>query len=86
MVPMIKQLPPPYGEAITLTDIEGLKQADAARRAGVSLSGLKSRVQRGRQQLRAVLEECCRVELDRRGSIAGYSSRTSKPCGCESRN
>ena len=35
--------------------------AESARRAGVSLSGMKSRVQRGRQQLRTVVEACCRI-------------------------
>ena len=82
MAPMIDRLSPAYRQAITLADLEGLDQADAARRAGVSLSGMKSRVQRGRKQLKAVLEECCRVELDRRGSIVAYAPRTPGSCGC----
>src|SRR5918995_1368189 len=60
MTPMIRQLPPAYREAVTLADIEGVNQADAAARAGVSISGMKSRIQRSRQQLQAVFEECCR--------------------------
>lgn len=84
MAPMIRQLPAAYGEAITLTDIEGMKQADAAERAGVSISGMKSRIQRGRQQLRTVLEDCCRIELDRRGSIVGYTAGSTDKCGCDS--
>ena len=81
MTPMIRQLPPVYREAVTLADLEGVNQADAAARAGVSLSGMKSRVQRGRQQLKAVLEECCRVQLDRRGTIVAYDPRKSDSCG-----
>jgi len=81
MTPMIRQLPPAYREAVTLADLEGVTQADAAARAGVSVSGMKSRIQRGRQQLKAVLEECCRVQLDRRGTIVGYDPRKSDSCG-----
>jgi RNA polymerase sigma-70 factor (ECF subfamily) len=82
MAPMIRQLPPAYREAVTLADLEGVNQADAAARAGVSLSGMKCRIQRGRQQLKAVFEECCRVELDRRGSIVAFDPRRPDSCGC----
>jgi RNA polymerase sigma-70 factor (ECF subfamily) len=81
MTPMIRQLPPAYRQAVTLADLEGVNQADAAARAGVSISGMKSRIQRGRLQLKAVLEECCRVQLDRRGTIVGYDPRKSDSCG-----
>jgi RNA polymerase sigma-70 factor (ECF subfamily) len=75
MTPMIQQLPPAYREAVTLADLEGINQADAAARAGVSISGMKSRIQRGRKQLKAALEDCCRIQLDRRGAIVAYDPR-----------
>jgi len=75
LTPMLSQLPPVYREALTLTDLEGLTQADAAARLGVSVSGMKSRVQRGRRQLKVILEACCRVEVDSRGGILGYEPR-----------
>jgi RNA polymerase sigma-70 factor (ECF subfamily) len=81
MTPMVRQLSPAYREAVTLADLEGVNQADAAARAGVSISGMKSRIQRGRKQLRAVLEECCRIQLDRRGTIVGYHPRKPHSCG-----
>jgi RNA polymerase sigma-70 factor, ECF subfamily len=81
MTPMIRQLPPAYREAITLADLEGVNQADAAARAGVSISGMKSRIQRGRKQLKAVLEDCCRIQLDRRGTIVAYDPRKPNSCG-----
>jgi RNA polymerase sigma-70 factor (ECF subfamily) len=81
MTPMIRQLPPAYREAVTLADLEGVNQADAAARAGVSLSAMKSRIQRGRRQLKAVLEDCCRVQLDRRGAIVSYDPRKPNSCG-----
>jgi RNA polymerase sigma-70 factor (ECF subfamily) len=80
--PMIGRLPTPYREAIRMAELEGVTQSDAARRAGVSLSGMKSRVQRARLQLRAIVEECCRVDLDRRGSITSFASRHPARCAC----
>lgn len=80
--PMIQRLPPAYQDALRMADLEGVTQADAARRAGVSVSGMKSRVQRARLQLRAVVEECCRVDLDRRGAITSYASRHPARCAC----
>ena len=82
LAPMLSQLPPVYQEAIRTVDLEGTTQQEAARRAGVSLSGMKSRVQRGRQQLREVFEACCRIDLDRRGGISAYTARRPDACGC----
>ena len=79
--PLLERLPAPYREAITLTELEGLTQATAAARLGMSTSGMKSRVQRGRVQLRELLVGCCEIELDRRGAITSYQPRRS-PCDC----
>jgi len=82
LAPMIRQLPSPYQDAISMTDLEGLTQAAAAKRAGISVSGMKSRVQRAHQQLRTIVDACCRVELDRQGSIVSYAPRRPKVCKC----
>ncbi len=81
MAPMLARLSPAAQEAIRLVDIEGATQLEAARHAGVSLSGMKSRVQRGRRELRAVFEHCCRIERDRRGDIAAFEPRHPGFCG-----
>lgn len=73
--PMIAALPEACRDAIRSTELDGQTQGDAARRAGMSLSGMKSRVQRARRQLKNMLEECCQIELDRRGGIVDYSAR-----------
>jgi RNA polymerase sigma-70 factor, ECF subfamily len=74
--PLIQTLPKNQREALVLTEFEGLTQIEAARRLGISVSGAKARVQRGRAQLRALLLDCCHVEFDRRGGIAEYRART----------
>ena len=63
----VARLPSPYREAITLTELQGLTQKDAAEMLGTSLSGMKSRVQRGREKIRAMFEECCEISVDCRG-------------------
>jgi RNA polymerase sigma-70 factor (ECF subfamily) len=73
--PMIERLSAEYRDAITLVEIEGLTQQAAAQQMGISLSGMKSRVQRGRKQLKQMLDDCCSVQLDRRNGIVEYQSR-----------
>ncbi len=77
---LVAALPPPYRAAIELTDLEGLTQREAAAREGVSLSGMKSRVQRGRARLREQLLECCEIELDARRRPVRVTPRGA--CGC----
>lgn len=79
--PMLSRLPPHYREAVTLIDLEGLSQQDAAIQVGLSLSGMKSRVQRGRRALEDVMHDCCRIETDTRGRIMDYQMRET---GCGS--
>jgi len=80
--PLLAQLPAPYAEALRLTDLGGHTQAEAATMIGLSTSGMKSRVQRGRAQLRALLTACCRIELDRRGGIIDYQPHDGS-CDCQ---
>ena len=79
LVPLLDELPEPYRQALRLAEFEGATQREVASRLGLSLSGAKSRVQRARKMLREVLLMCCRVELDRRGSVVDYVARE----GCD---
>jgi RNA polymerase sigma-70 factor, ECF subfamily len=78
----IARLPSPYREALTLTDLEGLTQLQAARMLGMSPSGMKSRVQRGRQKLRKLIDECCSIALDARGGVVDCEPRQPGVCEC----
>jgi RNA polymerase sigma-70 factor (ECF subfamily) len=71
----VEMLPSPYREALQLTEIQGLTMREAAEREGVSISGMKSRVQRGRRLLREMFEACCEIALDARGRIVEFSPR-----------
>jgi RNA polymerase sigma-70 factor (ECF subfamily) len=83
---MIKRLPDKYRDALQLSDIEGKKHADIAELYGISVSGVKSRVQRARAMLKQMLLECCHFEFDRYGTLFEYEPRKcncceQKPCG-----
>lgn len=77
---MIKQLPEIYREAIELTEIRGMTQIEAAKRAGISVSGMKSRVQRGREHLKGIIQDFCHVETDVRGRVTECDPRRQNGC------
>ena len=75
LLPFALELPPKYTEALLLTYFRGLSQVEAARRLGLSASGMKSRVQRARALLKRQLMDCCDFELDRRGAVIDMRPR-----------
>lgn len=77
---MINSLPEPYRTALVLTELEGITQKQLAERLGISLSGAKSRVQRAREQLKDMLNECCLFEFDRRGRVIECTPRANGGC------
>ncbi|GLW64449.1 RNA polymerase sigma factor SigE [Actinomadura rubrobrunea] len=52
----LDELPPEYRAAVVLCDIEGLTYEEIAATLGVKLGTVRSRIHRGRAQLRAALE------------------------------
>ena len=80
---MIDALPPKYAEALVWVDLEGKSQAELAGHLNISISGAKSRVQRGRQLLRRALLECCHFEFDRRGTPIDYYPVECSNCRSE---
>jgi RNA polymerase sigma-70 factor (ECF subfamily) len=75
---MIRSLPDGYREAVQMAEIEELSQQEVADRLGLSLSGAKSRIQRGRAMLKNVLEGCCSFDLDGRGRVTACSPKPNQ--------
>ncbi len=75
--PAMEQLPKNYRQALQLTDLGGLTQKAAADVLDLSFSGMKSRVQRGREKLKSLLEDCCDIEVDRYGNVLNRSPRAT---------
>lgn len=82
LAPVVGRLGASDQEAIRLTEVQGLTMAEAAARAGVSVSGMKSRVQRARLRLRKAMLDCCHVALDGRGAPLSCAQRepVAGPC------
>jgi RNA polymerase sigma-70 factor, ECF subfamily len=80
LAPLIRELPEPYREALTLTDLGKLTQVEAADVVGLSVPGMKARVQRARAQVHELLTGCCAVALDQSRHITDVQ-RTG-PCAC----
>jgi len=78
--PLLSELPQPYREAIELVELGGMTRKNAAQRLGLSESGMKARVQRGRGKLRDVLLDCCNLEFDHRGGLLDYDRRAGASC------
>lgn len=79
----VARLPSPYREALTLTDLQGMTQLAASKLLGISPSGMKSRVQRGRDKLRQLVEASCEVALDARGGVIACEPKAH--CACAGR-
>jgi len=80
LTPLVDRLEDPYRDAIRLTDLGTLTQAEAADQLGLSVPGMKSRVQRARAKLRARLQACCEVRQDATGMTGGL--QRVGPCAC----
>ena len=85
---LIDQLPDNLQRTVQLYEQEGISQQEIAERESISLSGAKSRVQRGRRMLRQLLETCCQFQFDRRGNILAWrpvpsNAEPAIPCDCQ---
>ncbi len=75
VVPIIEALPENYRQALMMSEIEGLTQKEVAERQSLSVSGAKSRVQRGRAMFKDMLFDCCKFEFDHRGNVMDYERK-----------
>jgi RNA polymerase sigma-70 factor (ECF subfamily) len=71
LLPLIKNLPEKYREPLLLSEIKGKKQAEVAQLLGITLSGAKSRIQRGRKLLQQGFMDCCHYKLNEDGFLVG---------------
>lgn len=77
--PFIQKLPAEYREALLITEFQNTSQKELAQTLGISYSGLKSRVQRGKEKLRQMILNCCAYSSDKYGNLTG---KEEKDCGC----
>ncbi len=77
---MLKELPEKYQEAIVLYDLKAMKHKDISEKLNLTVSGSKTRVERARFKLRALLNTCCSFEVDAYGNVLDIQSKGSKSC------
>ena len=75
--PLIDELPEKYAKPLRLAELEGVSQQRIAEQLGLSLSGAKSRIQRGRVKFRQQMMACCDFEVGQ-GGITGYTPKDAK--------
>jgi RNA polymerase sigma-70 factor (ECF subfamily) len=86
---MFERLPAEIQRAVAMYEREGISQKEIASRESISLSGAKSRIQRGRKLLKKMMEDCCRLQLDRYGNVVMWKAAGSRiqdggKCECNS--
>lgn len=77
--PFIHKLPIKYREALLITEFQDISQKDLAEQLNLSYSGAKSRVQRGKEKLKALILDCCAYQSDNYGNLTEHEDRS---CGC----
>lgn len=85
LLPLILALPKKYKEALLLSEIKGIKQQAAADQLGISLSAVKSRIQRGRDLLKKGFINCCDYQIDKNGFLKGENKNAEDCKVCSSK-
>lgn len=76
----VERLPAKYADVLRDSELLEIPHREIAERLGLSISGVKSRVQRGRAMLRERLLACCALEFDRRGRIRDFERNGPTAC------
>lgn len=77
ILPLINFLPPEYAVPLKMSDLDGMKQAEIAKKLNLSLSATKSRIQRARSLLKAEFVLCCNFETDSSGGLMSFKIKDS---------
>ncbi|WP_417432679.1 RNA polymerase sigma factor SigZ [Kiloniella sp.] len=80
--PFIQALPFESAELLTAIDIKGEEQKSYAARKGIKYSTLKSRVQKSRQELKGLFEDCCYLTFDYSGTVVNYVEKSTNCKKC----
>ncbi|MGV3587639.1 MAG: sigma-70 family RNA polymerase sigma factor [Adhaeribacter sp.] len=73
--PLLAMLPEKYAQPLYLSDIKGLPQKEIAIKLNLTLTNTKSRIQRGREKLKALFLKYFNLEFDPRGQLLQASTR-----------
>ncbi|RYV03241.1 hypothetical protein SOPP22_05720 [Shewanella sp. OPT22] len=77
---LIKNLSADYSTVLDASELQGRKQKEIAEEQGLSLPAVKSRIKRGRAQLKDKLQACCDFEFRDDGGVESFCLNK---CGCD---
>lgn len=88
IIPLINQLPDAYRELIHASEIEEKSQKELAEKYNINYVTLRSKVQRGRKQLKKILYDNCTIQTNTNGSLTDCTPVDVDNCcdgksGCE---
>ncbi|WP_135442533.1 RNA polymerase sigma factor SigZ [Vibrio tasmaniensis] len=78
--PFIEALPEKNAALLLAVDIEGRSQKEIAQSNNISYSTIKSRVQKSRDELKKLFEECCNLSLDKNGGVIDCDLKPENSC------
>lgn len=77
LLPFLERLDEPGREAIQKVELGGMTRTDLARELGISVSAVKSRIQRGREKLFKMIHDCCQIEINQYGDFVDYEVKST---------
>ncbi|BBL91903.1 RNA polymerase sigma factor SigZ [Vibrio rotiferianus] len=82
IAPFVQALPEEQSQQLDSIELEGMSQKKLAEQQGISYSTLKSRVQKGRVELKKLFEECCSFSFDKQGRMTDCNQNGSSCDKC----
>lgn len=82
ITPFISALPEEHADILLAIELHGESQKEYAEMLGIAYSTLKSRVQRSRQMLRKIFDDCCHYSVDRKGNLIDYAPKNDQCNNC----
>ena len=79
---MVDRLAPEYRDAVKSADFVGATQPHLPGKLGLSRSGMKSRVQRGRRKLAEMIQRCCDIDWTVDGRVRAVEPTHAALAAC----
>ncbi len=74
----IEELPNDYKEVIKLYEFEGYSHRDISKELDLKENTSKSKLKRGKERLKRLLDDCCVFQIDHYGNVVDYEKRKDR--------
>lgn len=75
IIPLISLLPENYKSPLILFEFESKTIKEISQELDLSIPGVKSRLQRGREQFKKILMDCCKFEINRNKEVVDFEPK-----------